>query len=79
MTIQQIYEREGYLVLSSTRTFHVGEVAEEECDWSPLPVGTKLVVTEEITRERAVAWAQRAYPGYDDFILRGNYYKVIAE
>jgi hypothetical protein len=78
---KEIYEREGFIVWQSLWVpCEIGEVAEEDADYHVLPLGTKMVITEQISREDAMNWALRnGLPigtGLDD----GHYfYKAVAE
>jgi hypothetical protein len=78
VTAQEIYEREGFIVWTMDRwTCEIGEVVEEHFSDAVVPLGTKLVITEQITKQQAKEWARRnGLPSESSAIY---FYKAIAE
>jgi hypothetical protein len=77
---QEIFEREGYLVLWSTVPQKIGEVAEVTESEQLIEKGTKLVVIGTVTRAEAVRYLRRNRLMEDLPFHQWPYlYKVVAE
>jgi hypothetical protein len=76
-TAQEIFEREGFLIASSSKALKIGGVLENRCETAIVPVGVHCVIVEEVSRAFAEQFCDRNWqqlrPG-DHF-----YYKVVAE
>ena len=86
MTVQEIYEREGFLVMSVDRSDPrpIGSVAFEEKgdNGIGLPIGCPLVIVAEISKEEALEYYRRQGALQGDSPSEngyGHFYKVTAE
>jgi hypothetical protein len=78
MRAQEIFEREGFLLMWSMTQLKIGQVYEYGRD-DMVPQGSKLVVVGTVTREEAAAYILRNGMKTKHAHLWTYCYKVVAE
>ena len=77
LSIQEIYEIEGFIPWCSDEKVEPGHVFEENYDDGVVPIGTRVVVKAPLSREEAFAMAEKyGWVGHSDYKY---FYKAIAE
>ena len=78
MSPQEIFDREGYLILARTKLAKIGEVLTIERDNDLVPKGTQIVVRDTATLAEARRYARKyGIPGNP--AMWPYFYKVVAE